>query len=535
VFNVHLAAYGDNPRSCELREDDGTTFDYEQGKWAAITVHPDGTADRPEHGQPQRYRVVGRAEAPAVVLNTVLGKGDDSSADTIRPGEVWPDDRGQHIQAHGGGILKLGGAWYWFGEDRSRNNNAGKRYVACYSTSDLKNWHFCHQVVQLADPEHLGAGWVLERPKVFYNAATRKFVMYAHLDDGGYALARVAVLRCDTVDGDYQYLTSFRPLDHESRDIGQFIDDDGTAYLLSEDRPNGFHILKLSDDYLSIANDLCLLPEHLEGLALAHFGGLYYVAGSHLSSWAPNPNVYATAKSLAGPWSGFADLAPPDAKTYGSQSTFLLKVGGTKATNLIFMADIWKPDTQWDSRYLWLPLQVGDGKLWLPKPCDWAINVGTGEAAVLKTAHDVSEAELKQLPGVTLISAGASYKTSSQFDPETGSNRLLDAGDGQDAFAFHTQSEAEPNVVVDLKQARDIVGVTILNRADSRQDIEDRAASLAMWLSDDAMHWRCVWKAGVAKPAWSFALDQPQRARYVKLGLRDTNFLHLKRVRIYGR
>ena len=37
------------------------------------------------------------------------------------------------------------------------------------------------------------------------------------------------MLACDTVDGDYQYLKSFRPLGHESRDIGQFMDDDGSG------------------------------------------------------------------------------------------------------------------------------------------------------------------------------------------------------------------------------------------------------------------------------------------------------------------
>ena len=31
----------------------------------------------------------------------------------------------------------------------------------------------------------------------------------------------------DKIDGHYKNLRSFRPLDHESRDIGQFIDDDG--------------------------------------------------------------------------------------------------------------------------------------------------------------------------------------------------------------------------------------------------------------------------------------------------------------------
>lgn len=298
----------------------------------------------------------------------------------IRPGEVWPDDRGQHIQAHGGGILKLGDTYYWFGEDRSATNARIKRCVACYSSTNLAQWMFRNQVVHLTDPENLGRGWVLERPKVFYNDKTHKFVMYAHIDDGPYKFASVAVFICDTVDGDYQYLKSFRPLGHESRDIGQFVDDDGTAYLIFEDRPLGFHIAKLSDDYLTVSQEMCLIPEHLEGGALVHYQGLYYVIGSALTGWDPNPNKYATAKSLAGPWSEFKNITLPDKKTYDSQSTMLWKVTGTKTTTVIFMGDIWKPWAQWDSRYLWMPLQIGDGKLWLPEPKPWTLDITTGEA-----------------------------------------------------------------------------------------------------------------------------------------------------------
>ena len=47
-----------------------------------------------------------------------------------------------------------------------------------------------------------------------------------------YAQAKVGVAVCDTVDGNYAFVSSFRPLGQESRDIGQFIDDDGTAYLI---------------------------------------------------------------------------------------------------------------------------------------------------------------------------------------------------------------------------------------------------------------------------------------------------------------
>src|SRR6516225_7462764 len=305
----------------------------------------------------------------------------------VRPGEVWPDDRGQHVQAHGGGIIRLQDTYFWFGEDRSQGLDRAKRYVSCYSSKDLAHWTFRNQVIHLSDPEGFGPSWVLERPKVFYNARTKKYVMYMHIDGplpgerGGYKLARVGVAVSDRVDGDYQYVKSFRPLGHESRDIGQFVDDDGTPYLIFEDRPYGFRIARLSDDYLTVEKEVCLIPEHLEGGALVHYNGLYYVIGSYLTGWSPNPNRYATAKSLSGPWSEFKNIAPPETKTYGSQSTMLLKVVGTKATTVIFMGDIWRPSTQWDSRYLWMPLQIGQGKMWLPAPKEWTLDVVTGESA----------------------------------------------------------------------------------------------------------------------------------------------------------
>jgi len=315
-------------------------------------------------------------------LFAFTGGGGAAAAPVIRPGELWPDDRGQHVQAHGGGILQLGGVYYWYGEDRSETNARINRCVACYASTNLAQWTFRHQVVRLTDPEELGHGWVLERPKVFFNDHTKQFVMYAHIDGrGGYKFASVAVFTCDTVDGDYAYRRSFRPLGHESRDIGQFVDDDGAAYLIFEDRPFGFRIAKLSDDYLTVEKEVCLISEHMEGGALVHYQGLYYVIGSALTGWNPNPNKYATAKSLAGPWSEFKDIAPPDKSTYGSQSTMLWKVTGTKATTVIFMGDIWKPQTQWDSRYLWMPLQIGDGKVWLPEPKPWTLDIKTGEVS----------------------------------------------------------------------------------------------------------------------------------------------------------
>jgi hypothetical protein len=301
----------------------------------------------------------------------------------IEPGKIWPDDRGKHIQAHGGGIIKVGDTYYWFGEDRSEDNPPRIPVVSCYASKDLAHWQFRNQVEKAADPANLGPGWILERPKVFYNAKTNKFVMYGHLDNKDYRYAHVAVFTCDTVDGDYQYLKDFRPLDQESRDIGQFIDDDGSAYLIFESRPTkGFFIAKLSDDYLGVEKETAFIQAPLEGGAVVHYNGLYYALGSRMTGWNANPNQYAIASNLEGPWSEFKDIAPPNKNTYGSQSTMLLKVVGSKTTSLIFMGDIWKPKTQWNSRYLWMPIEIGDGRLWLPEPEKWTLDASTGETQV---------------------------------------------------------------------------------------------------------------------------------------------------------
>lgn len=303
----------------------------------------------------------------------------------IHPGDPWTDNRGNQVQAHGGGIIKIGDLYYWFGEYRGKDVEPGYRYVGCYSSSDLAHWTYLHKIRFSAPVGFNPRRWVLERPKVYYNARSGKYVMYFHLDKGNYSAAEVGIAVSAQVDSGYRIVKHFRPFGMESRDIGQFIDDDGSAYLIFESRPtHGFVIAKLSGDYMDVAEKVCLITEPIEGGALVHYQGLYYIIGSHLTGWKPNPNLYATATSLAGPWSRFRNIAPEAVNTYGAQSTMMLKVEGTRDTTVIFMGDIWKPATQWDSRYLWMPLQIGSGNLALPKPRPWKINIRTGKYTLVR-------------------------------------------------------------------------------------------------------------------------------------------------------
>lgn len=308
----------------------------------------------------------------------------------VRPGDLWLDDRGKPIQAHGGSIIRHDGRYYWFGEDRTPENPTDARFVAGYSSADLMTWRYEGQIFRLQNPDGLGNDFVLERPKVFANRETGKFVMYFHLDDThpdgrAYTYARVGVAVSDRINGPYRYVRSFRPLGKESRDIGQFIDDNGTPYLIFESRPTkGFYIADLSKDYLSVKSAVTFIEAPIEGGAIVHFEGLYYVLGSHLTGWWPNPNIYATAPSLKGPWTTFKDVAPPETNTFQSQSSNLIKVVGSRQTTVIYVGDRWNRDDLADSRYIWMPLRIGHGEMALPQPRDWRIDVRTGEVSFTK-------------------------------------------------------------------------------------------------------------------------------------------------------
>ena len=56
----------------------------------------------------------------------------------MKNGQMWYDVDGNAIQAHGGMILEFEGTWYWYGENKDRDNCPGTKRVdvvgiSCYS------------------------------------------------------------------------------------------------------------------------------------------------------------------------------------------------------------------------------------------------------------------------------------------------------------------------------------------------------------------------------------------------------------------
>jgi hypothetical protein len=55
-------------------------------------------------------------------------------------------------------------------------------------------------------------------------------------------------------------------------------------------------------------------------------------------------------------------FAPLNTRTYNSQSGFTLRIAGKKKTTYLYLGDQWDSNSLWESRYIWLPMEIDDKK-----------------------------------------------------------------------------------------------------------------------------------------------------------------------------
>ncbi|NJP48427.1 RICIN domain-containing protein [Actinacidiphila epipremni] len=356
---------------------------------------------------------------------------------TVTNATQFTDTTGEVVHAHGGGVIKAGAYYYWFGENRNADNSF--RYVSVYRSTDLRTWEFRNNALTQSSASELASAGI-ERPKVIYNSTTRKYVMWMHKETAtDYSQARVAVAVSDTVDGTYTYLGSFRPLGITSRDMTLFQDTDGSAYLVSSANENAdLDIFKLTADYTGVAS-LAANPwpgTFREAPALFKRGGVYFMLTSANSGWKPNQQAYATASSVAGPWTPMTDVG--DNTAYGSQTAYVLPVQGTSGTSYLYMGDRWGNSMGGnveDSQYVWLPLTfptpVTMDMPWYPQ-----VTIDTAAGTVSGAGGGPYDALVARHSGKCLDVAdnsAADGATVTQWGCNGGLNqqwRLTDAGNG---------------------------------------------------------------------------------------------------------
>lgn len=380
-----------------------------------LTTGADGNAFvSPKHGS-----VIHITKAEAKRLENYWN-AQQKKPKTIRSGELWLDDSGRHINAHGGGIMKHGDTYYWFGEHKSRHTSDALVGVMCYASEDLVNWRNCGVALSVTN-EHghdLERGCILERPKVIYNPVTKKFCMWFHLElkGRGYDAARYGVAVANRPEGPYKFLYSQRanagtwPVEfgeqelsmidtleaahyqewtpewmeavkkgiivkrdfgtgQMSRDMTLYVDDDGKAYhIFSSEENLTLHIAELTADYLHHSGRYTRVAPagHNEAPAIFKHEGTYWMITSGCTGWDPNEARMFSAPSIWGPWTQHPNpcRGPKADITFGGQSTFILprSVLSTTTNNAdaSTLKDIFMAD-------IWRPRLPDDARyIWLP-------------------------------------------------------------------------------------------------------------------------------------------------------------------------
>jgi hypothetical protein len=404
----------------------------------------------------RRFRFAAAALIALSMCAPAVAAADPPPAkyESFRPGQPWLDTNGQVIQAHGGQVVPATDdegrrIYYWYGEDRSKGyyDSPG---VHLYSSYDLYNWkdeglalqamssrdqfttdkYFAklykgytaeqQEVVwrDLSTNSVRTDGWarpsILERPKVIYNKATGKWVMWVHSDGPSsptststYARAEAGVAIANSPKGPFKWLGSYRlnrvpsdsvpwcgsgssfdPAGGMARDMNLFVDDDGTAYIVySSEENRTMYVSKLNADYTYLSakpedavqgkDFVRTLPcSQREAPAMFKSEGTYYLVTSGATGWDPNPARYATSQNILGQFTDRGNPVSGDgaANTYRSQSTNVIPVD-QQQNKFVFMADRWTPSDLANAPYVWMPMKFGEGgTLSVGPDQEWTLN-----------------------------------------------------------------------------------------------------------------------------------------------------------------
>ena len=350
------------------------------------------------------------AAATAIAPTPTRGVKSGKSVSVGDNGAVWRDTSGNQIEAHGGNILLIGDVYHWYGSTKKETVDpaTGKpcRFdcslgINVYTSTDLLSWAFGGvvfnstqiNVTAIAPPLAYTPPFRIERPKVIFNAAKRRYVLVFHCEDAPYSVGLRGVASSADPTGPFRWEGASQPNGLFSMDMTEYVDPNdpgGAAYHvrtarfdpakpLPQGHPDNTQWLvgtQLTPDYLGTAPAICFnTSTSTEGPALLYHApsAAYFIFGSHLTGLRPNPgrllrcnatvlSQCCTAPGAPTKWEDLGNFAVGSAltpegdgvrTTFNSQSTFVLPLsastanagGGSGAPIALWMGDRWHPDS----------------------------------------------------------------------------------------------------------------------------------------------------------------------------------------------
>ena len=282
-----------------------------------------------------------------------------ASVTSIKSGVTWYDNNGKPVNAHGGGIWYENGKYYLYGEYCSAGSELFTS-VAMYSSTDLMNWTFEREILTVQASGELGPNRIGQRPHIIKCPSTGEYVMFIHAADKTYqADKEIVYATCSTINGNYTYKGPIKNSSGDEINHSDFTayQDGSTGYICAE---SGY-AYKLASDYHSWTEVTLNGAGALSGKespTILKVGSTYYWLWSNKTGWRCNDNGYATASSMAGPWTNRGLFAPSGMFTWNSQCTFVLPVEGSSGATYLYCGDRWEYGDNSKATYVWQPLTV---------------------------------------------------------------------------------------------------------------------------------------------------------------------------------
>lgn len=314
----------------------------------------------------------------------------------IRNDTFWKDTSGTPIYSQGGGMLKIGATYYWYGvryaEAVAYAAAPGAfapqphfSAVTAYSSTDLVHWTFEGDVLT---PSGLGTladatAW-LGRLGVVYNQRTRQYVLV--IQYGGKGGTGVLFATSAAPTGPFAFNRLQTGIDHVASptpgDQTVFTDDDGQPYLIfsnNGDRRRLYVAPLRASDFLEVeaATNIYQAPGGgREGNAMVKYRGLYYFFSSDLHGWNASRTYYMTAQRITGPYSAEQPLAGTDADfSHVSQNGFFIPVEGSAGTTVVYAGDRWSDFAGNGHGYnIWAPLSFSGAAPTFHSLSEWVLD-----------------------------------------------------------------------------------------------------------------------------------------------------------------
>lgn len=317
----------------------------------------------------------------SAVLILILGtcfcsKEVFAATNSIQNDTFWKDSDGNTIYSQGGGILKVGDTYYWYGvkyngavtyaaDSNKYNSNCSFYSVTCYSSKNLVDWQFEGDVLTEKDLNALKrtTSWI-GRLGVFYNKSTNKYVLASQYEDT-LGVKGELFATSDIPNGKFSFDNVQSPVSNianvHTGDQTVFTDDDGKSYLICSSA-NGrayLYVAPFSEDGLSVGTATQIYKSKgREGNCMFKYNGYYYFCSSDLHGWNSSHTYYIKSQNILGPYDNEQVMQGTDSDfSHVSQTGFFTTVAGSEGTTVLFCGDRWSDFAGNGAGYNeWVPL-----------------------------------------------------------------------------------------------------------------------------------------------------------------------------------